>query len=41
MMISVGECQKCILDAASRYTVLKEQHEKDGKKILVLKGMEC
>ena len=30
--MSVGECQKRILDAASRYTVLKEQHEKDGKK---------
>ena len=30
--MSVGECQKRILDAAIRYIVLKEQHEKDGKK---------
>ena len=29
---STGECQKCILDAASRYNAMKEQHEKCGKK---------
>ena len=31
MVDNAGECQKRILDAASRYNAMKEQHEKDGK----------
>ena len=32
VVLSIGECQKRILDAASRYKALREQHEKEGKK---------
>ena len=40
VVLSIQECQKCILDAASRYKALREQHEKEGKNVQVLKGME-
>ena len=32
VVLSIGECQKLILGAASRFKALREQHDKEGKK---------